>query len=328
MAIKLTDVKIKGLERNAYYFLNPIFVTIEANEALLRAEVRLTNTSAIGANGSDLSSATFKLMASPDGKIRFDLAEYVKSVAVYPNGYRAKRVYPGVYTLNNINISFKISSNSGNVSLLMSKQFVLGYSDTDSTNVYVIDLNLDTEDFTLKDLSIPFYRNVSMNEILNMLSRERFRINGNAIEAYHLEESEMNILNDVYLKSCDFAVFRFLNSKGGYNYIVSGDYSYTTKSEVTDNDVTIRDFFNQRVSKIGKKVNFEKEYTAKFELPKKFNAFVDEFIRSGHVEVAFEQDLSDITFFEIDIQENTTPQVNGNSISFDYSFKLITSTNI
>lgn len=64
----INDINLIGIDSEAYYFLNPIFVRIESSTKFItKASFKFTNKSAMGSDGTDLKSAEFKLMANPEG---------------------------------------------------------------------------------------------------------------------------------------------------------------------------------------------------------------------------------------------------------------------
>ena len=323
----INNINLIGIEADSYYFLNPIFIRIESQTKFItKATFRFTNKSAIGSDGNDLKTAELKLQSNPEGIIYVDISKYIDSIAIYANGYKSKVSSSDIpNSLNDIDIEVKVSTKTDTTETIfnLSKLFILGYEFTQSTNNFVNSLNLDV-DYSMHDhINVPYYFN--SNDIYKEYSKKRFDLNKNTrkIEVYN--ESNFNILNHVQLVGCNYILFRFLNSSGGYNYIAFNRYTNSTNSNVEDENIKVNRFRNNYVSFIGKKVDHEREYTAIQEFDERFKLFADELIRSQYVSVMFGQ--SD-EWQEVDIQQNTMPALNKNSFELSYKFKLLTSINI
>ena len=323
----INDINLIGIDSDAYYFLNPIFVRIESSTKFItKASFKFTNKSAMGSNGTDLKSAEFKLIANPEGIVYVDISEYIKSVSIYANGYKSKTASGSIpNSLNDIDIVVKVSTKTDaeETTFNLSKLFILGYKFTQSTNNVVNSLNLDWDYSTYEYTNVPYYFNA--NNILKDYSLDRYRLNLTTRKIETFKQENIDILNHAQVVGCQNILFRFLNSSGGYNYIAFNRYTNSTNSNVEDENIKVNRFRNNYVSFIGKKVDHEREYTAIQEFDERFKLFADELIRSQYVSVMFGQ--SD-EWQEVDIQQNTMPAINKNSFELSYKFKLLTSINI
>lgn len=322
------EIQILGLESDAYYFLNPIYLTIKSdNKFITYADLKLTNKSAVNSKGEDLQSANFRLQSNPEGIIYVDISEYIKSLAVYPNGYRAKNFdYDIPSSLNNITLDINVYNSSEEIvtNFNFDKQFIRGYVLTPNTNVVFSDLNLIYDINNDEEINVPYYR--YPDDYTRELSLLRYHIVDGVIDDYNIQESQIEIQNHINLKSCKPIIVRFLNSKGGFNFIVFSNYSYTTQSNVDDsNKIKVDRYQYNQVSYIDQKVTHSKEFTAVQEYDERFAGFADELIRSQCVWVAFGN--SD-NFVEVDMQNNSMPSVVGNSFELSYKFKVSTSINL
>lgn len=321
------NIDLLGIDNDAYYFLNPIFVKIQSSTKFItKATLKLTNNTAMGSDGNSLSTAELKLQSNPEGIIYVDISDYINSIAVYPNGYRAKSVNNSIpNSLNDINIVIKVSTKEDATETIFSldKLFIRGYIFSQYTNIEVLDINLIRDNNSTEIINVPYYK-YPMG-VYNNLSLMRFKIVDRKINYTKITEQETNILNHNIFTGCEPLMIRFLNSAGSYSHVVFNSYTYSSKSSPDDTKIKVNRFKSDYVSFINQKVSHEKEYTAIQEFDERFKSFVDELVRSQYVQVMF--GVSD-DWIEVDIQQNTMPAVENDSFELSYRFKLQTSINL
>lgn len=323
----INNIDLLGIDNDAYYFLNPIFVKIQSSTKFVtKATLKLTNNTAMGSDGNSLSTAEFKLQSNPEGIIYVDISDYIDSIAVYPNGYRAKSVNIQIpNSLNDINIVIKVSTKEDATETIFSldKLFIRGYIFSQYTNIEVLDINLIRDNNSTELINVPYYK-YPMG-VYNNLSLMRYKIVDRKINYTEITEQETNILNHNIFTGCEPLMIRFLNSAGSYSHVVFNRYTYSSKSSPDDTKIKVNRFKSDYVSFINQKISHEKEYTAIQEFDERFKSFVDELVRSQYVQVMF--GVSD-DWIEVDIQQNTMPAVENDSFELSYRFKLQTSINL
>lgn len=327
----INDIQINGIdESNAYYFLNPIFLEIKSDTKFVtNATLRFTNKSAKSVTGTDLSTTNFRLQSNPEGVIFVDIAEYIKNIAVYANGYRAKNVTPDLpYSLNDVDFEIEVSTNEDEETTLFqfNKLFVRGYEITNKTNNIVNSLNIGFYDpETLEDTAVPYYYSANTRTVRFNFGKYKYSINGSNISAYTIDENTVSLMNKVMLVGCNGVVFRFLNSKGGYNHVYFSNYTIGSTSNVESERIKINQYSQNKVLYLSKNVTNDKEYVAIQDFDKRFQYFIDEFIRSSYVQVSFD---SGSTYVDVEIQSNSVPATTEHSFEVAYKFKLNNSINI
>lgn len=330
----INDITINGIDSaGAYYFLNPIFLRITSDTKFITyVTIKLKNRTALDLLGNDLETKEFRLQSNNEGQILVDISDYIKSIAVYPNGYKSKtpqQIVPN--SLNDIQLTINVSTREdvGPTEFIIDKLFLYGYKLTNLTNRNITNnsvLNVNN-DFTNEYINIPYYNSDIDSGALKTLSNSRFVLNETNKSIDIVQETENNILNHIQVVGCEPILFRFLNSSGGYSYVVFNSYTYTSSSNPTENNVKLNRFFSEQVTYIGQKVDYNKEYTAIQEFDNRFKLFIDEFIRSQYVQVCF-SNFADADWLEIDIQQNQLPNISGDSFEIAYKFKLLTSINL
>lgn len=327
----INDIQVNGIdEGNAYYFLNPIFLEIKSDTLFVtNATLRFTNKSAKSVTGTDLSTTDFKLQSNPEGVIYVDIAEYIKNIAVYANGYRSKVVTPDLpYSLNDVDFEIDVYTQDSEdiTTFYFNKLFIRGYEITTKTNNIVNSLNIGYYDpETQEETNAPFYYSSITNEVRFKFGKYRYSINGSNIVAYDIDENTVSLMNKVMLVGCNGVVFRFLNSKGGYNHVYFSNYTIGSTSNIDNERIKINQYSQNKVLFLSKNVTNDKEYIAIQEFDKRFQYFVDEFIRSSYVQVSF--DLG-VTYIDVEIQSNQVPATSEHSFEVAYKFKLNNSINI
>lgn len=328
----INEIQINGIdESNMYYFLNPIFLEIKSEKKFVtNATLRFTNKSAKSVTGTDLSTTDFKLQSNPEGVIYVDIAEYIKNIAVYANGYRAKVVNKDLpYSLNDIDFEIEVATREDEEPTLFefNKLFIRGYEITTKTNNKVESLNIGLYDpETLEDTNVPYYIVRNIEDLDYPFTRLRYRINeNNRVELYYISKSEVNLKNYVFTHGCNSLIFRFLNSKGGYNHIFFNTYNVQSSSETETERIKINQYSQNKVLFLSKNVKNDKEYIATQDFDARFRYFVDEFIRSSFVQVSFD---GSVNFVDVEIQSNSVPATNESSFEVAYKFKLNNSINI
>jgi len=327
----INEIQINGIdESNAYYFLNPVFLEIKSDKKFItNATLRFTNKSAKSVTGTDLSTTDFKLQSNPEGVIYVDIAEYIKNIAVYANGYRAKVINNNLpYSLNDVEFEIEVGTREDeDVTLFtFNKLFVRGYEITNKTNNKVESLNIGLYDpETLEETNVPFYKSTNPTDRNFVFSEYRYRINGYSIQSYRITQQDVSLMNLVYIHGCTPLIFRFLNSKGGYSHILFNTYNVQSSSETETERIKINQYSQNKVLFLDKNVKNDKEYIATQDFDSRFRYFVDEFIRSSFVQVSFD---GSVNFVDVEIQSNQVPATNESSFEVAYKFKLNNSINI
>lgn len=330
----INDINVIGLDNApAYYFLNPIFLRITSDTKFITyVTIKLKNRTALDLLGNDLETKEFRLQSNNEGQVLVDIADYIKSIAVYPNGYKAKTPQQAVpNSLNDIQLTIQVNTqeDTNYTEFIIDKLFIYGYMLSNSTNRFITNntiLNVNNQ-FTNEIVNIPYYNSELNGGILKELSNSRFVLNSSNKSIDIIQDTENNILNHIQVVGCEPILFRFLNSAGGYNYVLFNSYTYTSSSNPTENNVRLNRFFSEQVTYIGQKTDYNKEYTAFQEFDNRFNFFIDEFIRSQYVQVCF-SNFDDPDWYEIEIQQNQLPNISGDSFEIAYKFKLLTSINL
>lgn len=323
----INNIDLIGIDNDAYLFLNPIFVKIQSDSKFItKATLKLVNNTAMGSDGNSLSTAEFSLQSNPEGIIYVDISTYINSIAVYPNGYRAKFVNHSIpNSLNDINIIVKVSTkeDAAETIFVLDKLFIRGYLFSQNTNIEVDSINLEKDNSSNELINIPFYKYPV--GLYSDLSLRRYEIIDRKIIQNSINESETNILNHNIFTGCEPLIIRFLNSAGSYSHVVFNRYTYSSQSNPDDTKIKINRFKSNYISFINQNVSHEKEYTAIQDFDERFKSFIDELVRSQYVQVMFGFSGD---WLEVDIQQNTMPAVENDSFELAYKFKLQTSINL
>lgn len=325
----INEITLDGLENDAYYFLNPILIKISSvSKFVTIAKIKLTNRSALASNGADLSTQNFELQSNLKGEVFLDLSEYINTICVYPSGYRSNTVNELIpYSLNNINISVSVAYRDGleDVIFSLDKDFVLGYSEGNKTNVDVVSLNLDEsfDNIDFEKINIPYYK--YSRDFIRNSSLERYYIENNSVVMRNVSESSISFRDYVRTGNCNDVLVRFLNTKGGYSYFVFENYTSSVKTTVKGDVIKLRDFNNRRILEINRKVENDREYTLTTEVKKRHKLFVENMISSQFLSVLFPNSNN---FIEVELTNNSTPSTDDSYFDFSLSFKAIDSKKI
>lgn len=326
----INEIEVNGIDFDSYYFLNPIFVRIESSTKFVtKAIVSLTNRTAKSSTGGDLISANFELQSNPEGKVFFDLSDYVRSTAVEPNGYGSKiEIFNLPNSLNDFNISIKVfvKDEVDSTDFSIDKLLIYGGENSPKTNVFFsgesLSLSNTIDLLTFENVTTPYYKFEDNRNRLLSLSRYKVE-NKKAIE-YYENESNINNLDHVKVGGCDNLMVRFLNSKGGYEHLLFERYTYSSKSEDSEDLIKLNDFSNNKVISINRSVDYSKEVTASGNFLSRHKYFIDELIRSPYVAAMFPKSSE---FIEIIPLGNSVPETPKKSFDISFSFKIVTSIN-
>lgn len=329
----LNDIEVKGIDSaEAYYFLNPIYLTITSESKFItRVNLNFTNRSAIDNYGNDLKTAEFRLQSNPEGKVFIDISDYVKSIVIYPNGHRAKVKNDNLpYSLNDFQFTLDVYTREDvdtPTKFTFEKLFVNGYLNVQHTNVILnIDSINDMPDELGIEYSKPYYLNTStdLSETLRFYEVDV----ANKVMTYRdLDKSMINATNLIYLtNNCNDVYFRFLNQYGYYSIIVFSNYTYSTSSQVDNtNRIRVQDFQNNKVINLNSNIKFDKEFTAVKEFNSRFKGFIEDFITSQYVQV---WNKYDSYWLDVEMIANSMPESFDSSFEVSYKFKLINSINL